>query len=202
MNIFEIVLISIGLGMDAMSVAICKGLAMKKFDVKKTSIIALYFGFFQFLMPVIGFFIGARFEKIIDNVSHWIAFAILAVIGINMIRECFKKEDKIEKDNEKDNDKDNDNDNKEENDKVDFKTMIVLAIATSIDALVVGISFAMMKVNIWTSSTIIGIITFFMSIVGVFVGKLFKEKLKIKPELLGGIILILIGIKIVIEHYI
>lgn len=188
MNICEIILISIGLGMDAMSVAICKGLAMKKIDVKKTSIIALYFGFFQFLMPVIGFFIGARFEKIIDNVSHWIAFAILAVIGINMIREYFKKE--------------NNNDNKEENEKVDFKTMIVLAIATSIDALVVGISFAMMKVNIWTSSTIIGIITFFMSIVGVFVGKLFKEKLKIKPELLGGIILILIGIKIVLEHYI
>lgn len=200
MNIFEIILISIGLGMDAMSVAICKGLAMKKFDVKKTLIIALYFGIFQFLMPVIGFFIGARFEKIIDNVSHWIAFAILAVIGINMIRECFKKEDKNENKIEKDNDKDNDN--KEENDKVDFKTMIVLAIATSIDALVVGISFAMMKVNIWTSSTIIGIITFLMSIVGALIGKLFKEKLKIKPELLGGIILILIGIKIVIEHYI
>lgn len=192
MNIFEIILISIGLGMDAMSVAICKGLAMKKFDIKKTSIIALYFGFFQFLMPVIGFFIGARFEKIIDNVSHWIAFAILAVIGINMIRECFKKEDK----------NDNDTDNKEENDKVDFKTMIVLAIATSIDALVVGISFAMMKVNIWVSSIVIGIITFLMSIIGVLIGKLFKEKLKIKPELLGGIILILIGIKIVIEHYI
>lgn len=193
MNIFEIVLISIGLGMDAMSVAICKGLAMKKFDVKKTSIIALYFGFFQFLMPVIGFFIGARFEKIIDNVSHWIAFAILAVIGINMIRESLKKEDKGNKENKED---------KEENDKVDFKTMIVLAIATSIDALVVGISFAMMKVNIWISSIIIGIITFLMSIIGVLIGKLFKEKLKIKPELLGGIILILIGIKIVIEHYI
>lgn len=193
MNIFEIVLISIGLGMDAMSVAICKGLAMKKFDVKKTSIIALYFGFFQFLMPVIGFFIGARFEKIIDNVSHWIAFAILVVIGINMIRESLKKEDKGNKENKVD---------KEENDKVDFKTMIVLAIATSIDALVVGISFAMMKVNIWISSIIIGIITFLMSIIGVLIGKLFKEKLKIKPELLGGIILILIGIKIVIEHYI
>lgn len=192
MNIFEIILISIGLGMDAMSVAICKGLAMRKFNLKNTLIIAIYFGIFQFIMPIIGFFIGARFENLIDNVSHWIAFFILFFIGINMIRENIKelKKDKNEEVNEG------------KNEKVDFKTMIVLAIATSIDALVIGISFAMLKVNIWLSSTIIGIITFFMSVIGVLIGKLFKEKLKIKPEILGGIILILIGIKIVLEHYI
>ncbi len=184
MKFYETLLISIGLGMDAMAVSICKGLAMKKMDWKKATIIGLYFGIFQMIMPIIGYILGSKFEKIIESMDHWIAFGLLLIIGLNMIKEGIR--------------------NKTENidDKVDFKTMIILAIATSIDALAVGVSFALLKVKIFVPSIIIGIITFIMSIIGVKVGNVFEDKLKDKAEILGGIILILIGIKIVIEHYI
>ena len=130
MGIIEIIVISIGLAMDAFAVSICKGLSMKKMNYKKAIIIALYFGIFQALMPVIGYFLGIGFEQIITKIDHWIAFILLSAIGLNMIRESLKKDDE------------------EKNDNVDFKTMIILAIATSIDALAVGITFAFLKVDL------------------------------------------------------
>ena len=182
MSIIELLLLSIGLGMDAFAVAICKGISMKKMDLKKTLIIGLYFGGFQAIMPVIGFFLGSTFENIITNYDHWIAFFLLLIIGGNMIKESFSKES--------------------ENicDDVSFKTMIVLAIATSIDALAVGITFSFLKVNIMLAITLIGIITFFLSIIGTKVGNKFGDKYENKSEFIGGIILILLGLKILLEH--
>jgi putative Mn2+ efflux pump MntP len=182
MSIFEILLISIGLAMDAFAVSVCKGLSMEKFDLKKCIIIALYFGLFQAGMPAIGYLLGDSFYTIVENIDHWIAFVLLLAIGINMIKESF--DDEIEK----------------RNDNVDFKTMIILAIATSIDALTVGITFAFLDVNIFTSIAFIGIITFVMSMCGVKIGNKFGDKYQNKAELLGGIILIFIGIKILLEH--
>ncbi len=182
MGIIEIILIGIGLAMDAFAVSICKGLSMKKMEWKKAIIIGLYFGIFQGLMPLIGYVFGIGFENKIKSVDHWIAFILLCFIGINMIKESFKK-----------NDKDAD-------DKIDFKTMIILAIATSIDALTVGVTFAFLDVNILLSVIIISIITFFLSIIGVKIGNVFGDKYESKAEFTGGIILILIGLKILIEH--
>ena len=182
MNYLEIILISIGLGMDAFAVAVCKGLAMKHGNSKKGAIIAVYFGVFQSLMPLIGFLLGMRFEKAIQSIDHWIAFILLSVIGINMIKESVKRDDeKI-------------------NDDVSFKTMIILAIATSIDALAVGVTFAFLQVKIFSSILTIGIITFFMSYIGVKIGNKFGDKLKNKSEIVGGIILIFMGIKILLDH--
>ena len=181
MSILEIGLIGVGLAMDAFAVSVCKGLSMKKFNINKIIIISLYFGFFQFLMPIIGFFLGSSFETIVKNIDHWIAFVLLGMIGIGMIRESF--DDEIEK----------------RNDKIDFKTMIFLAIATSIDALVVGITFAFYNVNILLSSIFIGIITFVLSSIGVKLGFKFGDKFQNKAEIVGGIILILIGLKILLE---
>lgn len=182
MGVLEILLIGISLAMDAFAVSICKGLSMKKMDLKKTIIIAIYFGAFQALMPVVGYFLGSTFSELVSSIDHWIAFALLSIIGGNMIKESFyDEEDK-------------------RNDKVDFKTMIVLAIATSIDALAVGITFAFLKTNIIFSASLIGIITFFMSILGVKIGNIFGDKFQNKAEFTGGTILILIGIKILLEH--
>lgn len=182
MGLLEIVLIGIGLAMDAFAVSICKGLSMKKLEFKKTIIIALYFGIFQAIMPVAGYFLGVNFQSLVTSIDHWIAFILLAVIGGNMIKESFDDEEE------------------KRNDKVDFKTMIVLAIATSIDALAVGITFAFLKVNIILSVTFIGIITFIISILGVKIGNKFGDKFQNKAELVGGIILILMGFKILLEH--
>lgn len=182
MGISEIIFISASLAMDAFAVSICKGLSMKKLDWKKAFIIALYFGAFQGLMPVIGYFLGATFSDLVTSIDHWIAFALLSIIGGNMIKESFDDEE----------DKRNDN--------VDFKTMIVLAIATSIDALAVGITFAFLKTNIVLSVVLIGIITFVISLLGVNIGNKFGDKFQNKAELSGGIILILIGLKILLEH--
>ena len=182
MGILEISLISVGLAMDAFSVAICKGLSMRKFELKKAIIIGLYFGIFQGIMPIIGFLIGNTFVEVIEKYDHWIAFVLLGIIGANMIREAFDKDDC------------------ETNDKVDFKTMIWLAIATSIDALTVGITFSMFKANIYLAALLIGAITFSLSIIGVMIGNKFGCKYKSKAEITGGIVLILIGIKILIEH--
>ena len=182
MELYEIILISIGLAMDAFAVSICKGLSMKKINWKSTIIIAIYFGIFQAIMPVFGYLLGSSFSVIVQKIDHWIAFILLAIIGGNMIKES--KDDETEK----------------RNDKVDFKTMILLAIATSIDALAVGITFAFFKVNIVVSITIIGIITFILSFIGVIIGNEFGDKFQNKAEFIGGMILIIIGLKILLEH--
>lgn len=181
MGIFEIVLIGVGLAMDAFAVSICKGLSMQKMDWKKAGIIGLYFGGFQALMPFIGYFLGVGFEDRIKSIDHWIALVLLSIIGINMIREAFSNEE-------------------ESDDKIDFKTMVVLAVATSIDALTVGVTFAFLSVNIWVSIIVIGIITFVISIMGVKIGNVFGDKYKSKAEITGGVILILLGIKVLLEH--
>lgn len=182
MNLIEVIGIGIGLAMDAFAVAVCKGLSMKKLDWKRALIIAGYFGFFQAFMPAVGYLLGISFSDLVANIDHWIAFVLLSVIGWNMIKESF--DDELEK----------------RNDYVDFKTMIVLAIATSIDALAVGITFAFMKTNIIISVLLIGVITFCISLLGVKIGNQFGDKFQNKAELLGGIILILIGFKILFEH--
>ena len=182
MGILEVVLIAIGLAMDAFAVSICKGLSMKKMSWKKAIIIGGYFGIFQGLMPVIGYFLGTTFENLVTKIDHWIAFVLLVFIGINMLKEAFG------------NESENCNDN------VDFKTMVVLAIATSIDALAVGITFAFLKTNIVLASILIAIITFVVCIIGVKIGNKFGDKYERKAETVGGLILILMGIKILLEH--
>lgn len=182
MGILEIVVISIGLAMDAFAVSVCKGLSMKKMNWKNAIIIAFYFGAFQALMPVIGYFLGTTFSGFVESIDHWIAFILLAIIGGNMIKES--TDDEVEK----------------RNDKVDFKTMIGLAIATSIDALAVGITFAFFRINLFSAILCIGIITFILSLIGVFIGNKFGDKFQNKAELAGGIILIIIGLKILLEH--
>lgn len=182
MGIVEIILLSIGLGMDAFAVAVCKGISMKKMNWKKACIIGLYFGGFQALMPVLGYFLGETFENVITNIDHWIAFILLGIIGGNMIKDSFSKEcDNFDDD-------------------VSFKTMIILAIATSIDALAVGITFAFLKVNLVLAISFIGIITFILSLIGTKVGNRFGNKYEKKAEIVGGIILVLLGIKILFEH--
>lgn len=182
MNFLEIILISISLGMDAFAVAICKGMAMHSGNVRKGLIVAIYFGVFQALMPFLGYMLGLRFEKIINAITHWLSFILLSIIGINMIKESFNK------------DKENVNDD------VSFKTMFILALATSIDALAVGITFAFLKVNIYFPIICIGIITFIMSFIGVKIGTKFGDKFNNKAETIGGIILIIMGFKILLEH--
>ena len=182
MGIIELILLSIGLGMDAFAVSICKGISMKKMDWKKACIIGLYFGGFQAIMPVIGYFLGSTFESFITNFDHWVAFILLAIIGGNMIKETFNTEcDTI-------------------SDDVNFKTMIILAIATSIDALAMGVTFAFLNVNIIPAISFIGVVTFTCSAIGVKIGNVFGLKYKSKAEIAGGVILILLGCKILIEH--
>lgn len=183
MGLVEIILIAISLAMDAFAVSICKGLSMKKMDWKKAIIIALYFGLFQGGMPLIGYILGVGFEESIKFIDHWIAFGLLAFIGGNMIKEALSK-----------------NEDDEVDDKVDFKTMIVLAIATSIDALAVGVTFAFLNVNIILAVSLIAIITFIISCFGVKLGNVFGDKYEKKAELAGGIVLVLIGLKILLEH--
>lgn len=185
MGFFELFLIAVGLSMDAFAVSICKGLKMQRFNVRHAGVIALAFGGFQALMPVIGWFLGKQFESYITGIDHWIAFALLAVIGGKMAAESFKKEEE---------------DSSKENEKLDVKELLVLAVATSIDALAVGITFAFLQVSIVPAVSLIGVITFVLSAVGVFIGHKFGAKFKSKAELAGGIILILIGLKILLEH--
>ena len=182
MGFIELIILSIGLAMDAFAVAICKGLSMSKMNWKKAFIIGLYFGGFQALMPLVGYLLGINFQEKITSIDHWIAFLLLGIIGINMIKEA------ISKDSEK------------QNDSIKFKDMLILAVATSIDALAVGITFAFLKVNILLAISLIGIITFIISVFGVKIGNLFGDKYEKKAEFAGGIILILLGIKILLEH--
>ena len=182
MTLFEITLISIGLAMDAFAVSICKGLSIKHINWKVIFIVGLYFGIFQAEMPLIGYFLGKGFETFVTRIDHWIAFILLSFIGINMIKEAFSKEENGAGDD------------------LSFKTMLILAIATSIDALAIGITFAFFDVNIILSVAIIGIITFILSGIGVILGNKFGSKYEKKSQILGGVILIIIGIKILIEH--
>lgn len=182
MSFLEILLISIGLAMDAFAVSICKGLAMTKMNWKKAVIIGLYFGIFQAIMPIIGYYLGESFQGLVTSIDHWIIFGLLAFIGGNMIKEALDKE------------------KQEVNDNIDIKTMIILAIATSIDALAVGITLAFLEINLTLAVSLIGIITFILSVIGVKIGNKFGAKYERKAELVGGLILIFIGVKILIEH--
>ena len=192
MGMIELMLLAVGLSMDAFAVSVCKGLALKRADLKSCAICGAWFGGFQALMPLIGYLLGARFEQYIDAVAPWIAFALLALIGGNMIREALKKDE-------------------EQTDAgLDAKTMFLMAVATSIDALAVGITFACVPVGVLPSGAfantlfavaVIGVTTFILSFAGVKVGNVFGTKYKTQAELAGGIILILIGVKILLERF-
>lgn len=184
MSVFSIILIAIGLSMDAFAVSVCKGLKMRKIDYGKTLLIGLFFGGFQALMPVIGWLIGIKFQKHIESFDHWIAFLLLAFIGAKMIYESLKGDDD------------------DTSDSLQLSELFILAIATSIDALAVGIAFAMLNdgINIFFSVAVIGLITFILSVIGVAVGNKFGSVYKNKAELTGGIILVLLGLKILLEH--
>ena len=183
----ELFLMGVGLSMDAFAVSICKGLGMRKVNKKQALVIGLFFGGFQALMPLIGWLLGSQFEKYITSIDHWIAFILLGVIGGKMIIESIKpdqEEDEV----------------KELDAPLDLKEMFVLAVATSIDALAVGITFAFLDTPILEAITIIGITTMIISIAGVVIGNYFGGKYKHKAELVGGIILVLLGIRILIQH--
>ncbi len=180
MSYLEVFLIGLGLSMDAFAVSICKGLSVQKLKPKHMLIAGAYFGGFQALMPLIGYFLGMQFEWLITSIDHWIAFGLLVLIGANMIKESFGKDE-------------------EANDSFSVKTMLMLAIATSIDALAVGVTFAFLDVQIVPSIIIIGITTFVFSVAGIKIGNVFGAKFKSKAELAGGIVLILMGIKILLE---
>ena len=182
MGLIELFLIAVGLSMDAFAVSVCKGLAMPKCTFKKAAIVGLWFGGFQALMPAIGYVLGAQFQEAIASIDHWIAFVLLALIGGNMIHEAL------------------DNDEEEADASLNVKTMFLLAVATSIDALAIGITFAFLKVNIIPAVSFIGIVTFIISFAGVKIGNVFGARYKNKAEIVGGIILILLGLKILLEH--
>ena len=183
MGLLELFILAVGLSMDACAVSICKGLATQKVTLKHMGLAGLWFGGFQALMPLIGYFLGSAFEKYVTAIDHWIAFVLLGAIGGNMIKEAFSKEE-----NEADG-------------SFGIKTMFLMAVATSIDALAVGITFALLPdVNIIAAVLFIGVITFTLSAIGVKLGNVFGAKYKAKAELAGGIILIILGTKILIEH--
>lgn len=182
----ELFLIGVGLSMDAFAVSVCKGLAMNRVNKKQAVVIGLYFGGFQALMPLIGWFLGIRFQKYITSIDHWIAFVLLAFIGGKMILEAVRDADIVEI-GEKDQ-------------PLRHKELLLLAVATSIDALAVGITFAFLDTPIVAAIVIIGVTTFALSIVGVVMGNFFGTRYKKKAEIAGGVILILIGAKILLEH--
>lgn len=191
MEFIELFMIAIGLSMDAFAVAICKGLNMKKVNYKHTFIIALFFGVFQGVMPLIGWLLGRNFEQYITSIDHWIAFILLAFIGGNMIREGLKGDGEVSEEALT---------TLEHSEKLDLKELTVMAVATSIDALAIGITFAFLKVSIVPAVSLIGVTTFIISLCGVFIGNYFGVKYKNKAEIAGGVILILIGTKILLSH--
>ena len=208
MDLISLITISIALSMDAFSVSICQGLSTKRFSLKMALSCGLWFGFFQALMPLIGYFLGAQFEHFITHIDHWIAFGLLSVIGVNMIREA-AGESTSQRDNETtsrdvthytDENKHDVIGASEHDTESKSASMLILAIATSIDALAVGVTFAFLKVNIWKSILIIGITTFMFSFVGVKIGNVFGSRYSKAAEIVGGVILIVLGIKILIEH--
>ena len=182
MSLLELFILAVGLSMDAFAVSICKGLAMKQIKFKHMLIVGLWFGGFQALMPLIGYFLGIQFETYITAYDHWIAFILLAFIGGNMIKEALSNEEETA------------------DASLAVKIMLVLAIATSIDALALGVTFAFLQVNIWEAVSFIGVVTFLFSVAGLKIGNVFGTKYKSKAEFVGGVILILLGIKILLEH--
>ena len=180
MSILELFILAVGLSMDAFAVSVCKGLSLGKIKPKHMCIAGAWFGGFQALMPLIGYFLGSFFAEMIEKYDHWVAFVLLAIIGGNMIKESFCKDEKVDS-------------------SMDVKSMLLLAIATSIKALAVGVTFAFLQVQIVPAVSFIGVITFIFSAVGVKIGSLFGTKYKSKAELFGGIVLVLIGIKILLE---
>lgn len=182
MSILTLFVLSLGLAMDAFAVSVCKGLAIQKLTWKKAAIVGIWFGGFQALMPTMGYVMGIQFKDKITTIDHWIAFILLSIIGINMIREALSQNEE------------------EADDSLSIRAMFVLAVATSIDALAVGITFAFLEVNILAAAAAIGVITFIASMIGVKIGNVFGTKYKSKAELAGGIILILLGLKILFEH--
>ncbi|MBQ4639809.1 MAG: manganese efflux pump [Clostridia bacterium] len=184
MQIADILLLAVGLSMDAFAVAVCKGLALKKIDLKNAGTVGLWFGGFQALMPLIGYFIAALFADSIKAVDHWVAFVLLSLIGGNMIREAFSGGEE------------------EADAALSVRAMLPMAVATSIDAMAVGVTFAFTGtyVNIWVSVMIIGVTTCLLSMIGVKVGSVFGARYEKKAEILGGVILILLGLKILLEH--
>jgi putative Mn2+ efflux pump MntP len=181
MGFVEIFLIGVGLSMDAFAVSICKGLSVRKLKLKNALTCGIYFGGFQALMPFVGYILGVQFADKIESIDHWIAFVLLVLIGLNMIHEAFENEE-------------------DGNDDFSFKAMIPLAIATSIDALAVGVTFAFLSVNIIKAIVIIGCTTLIISMIGVKIGHIFGLKYKKNAEIVGGVILVLMGIKILLEH--
>lgn len=182
MSLFALFITAVGLSMDAFAVSVCKGLALKKINFKNACIVGLWFGGFQALMPLLGYLLGSRFKGSVEAIDHWIAFALLFLIGLSMIKEALSKdEDKTD-------------------DSLSPKTMFLLAVATSIDALAVGVTYAFLQVAIVPAVSFIGGITFALSVLGVKTGNVFGLRYKSKAELAGGIILILIGLKILAEH--
>ena len=182
MDLLTLLTLAVGLAMDAFAVSICKGLAMREKVLKKGIIVGLWFGGFQALMPTIGFLLGTQFKDQITSIDHWIAFVLLGLIGINMVKEALS------------------NDEEQADDSIAVKEMFMLAVATSIDALAVGITFAFLNVHIVSAVSMIGVCTFLISFAGVKIGNIFGTKYKSKAELAGGIILILLGFKILFEH--
>lgn len=182
MNLISVFLIGVGLSMDAFAAAICKGLSIRKNFLEKSFVIALFFGVFQAVMPYIGYLLGSIFAEKLQAVDHWIAFVLLSIIGVNMIRESRDKTCTIEED------------------RLDLKNLFMLAIATSIDALAVGVSFAFLKIKISLAVFVIGLTTFVISFFGVRIGRAFGIALKDKAQVTGGLILIFLGLKILVEH--
>lgn len=183
MGIIELFILAVGLSMDAFAVSICKGLATKKVTAKQMAIAGIWFGGFQGLMPAIGYFLGQTFAGTIKKYDHWVAFVLLVFIGGNMIKEALSSEE-----------------DEGGNDSFGVKTMFIMAIATSIDALAVGVTFAFLEANILVAVCFIGAVTFMFSFVGVKIGNVFGSKYEKKAQLLGGVILVLIGLKILLEH--
>ena len=181
MRVLELLLIAVGLSMDAFAVSICKGLSVRRIEARHALLAGLYFGGFQFLMPVFGWLLGVRFEHLIQSVDHWIAFGLLSIIGLSMIRESRSGAEEL-------------------NDDFGFRTMLLLAVATSIDALAVGVTFAFLQVRILPAAGLIGLTTFLLSALGIRIGSVFGARFKSGAELAGGVILILIGLKILLEH--
>ena len=180
MGLLELFVLAVGLSMDAFAVSICKGVSLGKIKAKHMCIAGAWFGGFQALMPLIGYFLGSFFAEAITKYDHWIAFVLLVLIGGNMIKEAFGKEEEL-------------------NNAMDVKTMFLLAVATSIDALAVGVTFAFLQVQIVPAIIFIGAVTFAFSAVGIKIGSIFGTKYKSKAEFIGGVILILIGLKILLE---
>ena len=180
MSALDILLISIGMAMDSFAVSVCKGLSIKKAGIPEGMKCGIYFGGFQALMPVIGYYLGKLFEELIVKIDHWIAFGLLLFIGLSMIKES-RESEKVD-------------------DKMDVRTMLILAVATSIDALSIGVTLAFIDVNIWVVVTSIGVVTFLFSLIGVLIGRKVGSMLGNRAKIVGGVILIYLGVKILLEH--